>query len=89
MLKARLKISHNQQSNRREADGPRGTRGSNCPCSSGLKYKKCCMAAEKGKKRLVKHLEKSGAGEGAADANADEKKESEFIGDFKVLTISF
>lgn len=50
------------------------TRGSNCPCGSGRKYKKCCMAAEKSKKRLSKHLEKH-------------KRHEEFIGDFKVLTI--
>ncbi|KAL9187297.1 hypothetical protein ACHAXT_001400 [Thalassiosira profunda] len=60
------------------------TRGSNCPCGSGLKYKKCCMAAEKSKKRLAKHLEKRGADGGDAD---DEKKEDEFIGEFKVLMI--
>mmetsp|Transcript_458 Transcript_458/g.906 ORF Transcript_458/g.906 Transcript_458/m.906 type:complete len:194 (-) Transcript_458:1606-2187(-) len=62
------------------------TRGSNCPCRSGLKYKKCCMAQEKSKKKLAKHMEKHGANSDSAD-NTDEKKEDEFIGEFKVLTI--
>ena len=51
------------------------TRGSSCPCGSGLKYKKCCMASEKSKKRIAKHMKNN------------EKKEDSFIGDFKVLTI--
>ena len=63
------------------------TRGSNCPCGSGLKYKKCCMVTEKSKKRLAKHLEKHGTGDVDANLNIDEKKEDEFIGNFKVLTI--
>ena len=61
------------------------TRGSNCPCNSGLKYKKCCMAKEKSKKRLAKHIEKHGTDDGTD--NTYEKKEDEFIGDFRVLTI--
>jgi len=57
------------------------TRGSSCPCGSGLKYKKCCMASEKSKKRISKHMKNN-------DSNYDdEKKEDSFIGDFKVLTI--
>mmetsp|Transcript_37241 Transcript_37241/g.78542 ORF Transcript_37241/g.78542 Transcript_37241/m.78542 type:complete len:333 (-) Transcript_37241:115-1113(-) len=59
------------------------TRGSNCPCGSGLKYKKCCMSAEKSKKRLAKHLEEKQDD----DDGLDEKKNGEFIGDFKVLSI--
>ena len=57
-------------------------RGSSCPCGSGLKYKKCCMASEKSKKRIAKHMKNN-------DANNDDeiKKEDAFIGDFKVLTI--
>ena len=43
------------------------------------------MAAEKSKKRVAKHLEKHG-GDSCAD-NADEKKEDEFIGTFKVMHI--
>ncbi|KAL7535381.1 hypothetical protein ACHAXR_006454 [Thalassiosira sp. AJA248-18] len=61
------------------------TRGSNCPCGSGVKYKKCCMAQEKSKKRLAKHVAKHG--EDDITENPDEKKEDEFIGDFRVLTI--
>ena len=65
------------------------TRGSDCPCNSGLKYKKCCMARDKSRKRLARHLEENDGGGGTAtnDDTADEKKEEEFIGEFKVLTI--
>ena len=65
------------------------TRGSTCPCGSGLKYKKCCMATEKSKMRLAKHMEKHGAEEDGKnpDDDEDEKKEDAFIGDFRVLTI--
>ena len=62
------------------------TRGSNCPCGSGKKYKKCCLAAEKSKKRLAKHVEKKNGSNDSAD-NENEKREDSFIGDFKVLTI--
>ena len=62
------------------------TRGSDCPCGSGMKYKKCCMAREKSKKRLAKHIEKN-RGTGNDDDNVDKKKEERFIGEFKVLTI--
>ena len=62
------------------------TRGSNCPCGSGKKYKKCCLAAEKSKKRLAKHVEKENGTNDSAD-NGNEKREDSFIGDFKVLTI--
>ena len=64
------------------------TRGSNCPCGSGKKYKKCCLAAEKSKKRLAKHVEKKNGSNDSAD-NENEKREDSFIGDFKVLTILF
>ena len=58
------------------------TRGSSCPCGSGLKYKKCCMASEKSKRRIAKHMKKNN------DSNYDdEKKEDSFIGDFKILNI--
>ena len=45
------------------------------------------MAQEKSNKRLANHLEKSGVDAGSADNPTDEKKEDEFIGDFRVLTI--
>lgn len=55
------------------------TRGSACPCGSGLKYKKCCMQKDKMAKRAAKHKKSTGTHE--------EKKDDEFIGIFKVLQI--
>ena len=55
-------------------------KGADCPCGSGIKYKKCCSAKEKSKSRAAKIREKNG------EIDEDEKKDD--IGDgFKVLTI--
>ena len=58
------------------------TKGSPCPCGSGLTYKKCCLAREKAKKRIAKMNNT----EEDDEDKVDEKKE-EFIGEFKVLNI--
>ena len=61
------------------------TKGSPCPCGSGLKYKKCCFAREKAKKRLAKMID-TDTDDLSSSVGGDEKKE-EFIGEFKVLNI--
>ena len=76
------------------------TRGADCPCGSGLKYKKCCLSKYKSKTRLDNKMKgkngvvndddnKSGAAT-AAKANGDDlttTADNEYIGNFKVLTI--
>jgi len=58
------------------------TRGSSCPCGSGLKYKKCCMSKDKMTKRAAKHKQLTGV------APTDEEKEvDEFVGGFKLMHI--
>ena len=66
------------------------TRGSNCPCGSGKKYKKCCMSQEKAKKRAAKfaaenHLD----AEEGRNSNHEKKDETDddYIGNFRVITI--
>jgi hypothetical protein len=54
-------------------------KGAECPCGSGIKYKKCCAAKEKSAARVAKLKEKIGEAE-------DEKKDDISEG-FKVLTI--
>lgn len=59
-------------------------KGADCPCGSGIKYKKCCLAKEKALKRSgVAKEEQWGDG----NEEKDEKKDGDYIGDFKVLTI--
>jgi OTU domain-containing protein 3 len=60
-------------------------KGSTCPCGSGLKYKKCCLAREKAKKRLAKLLLDDD--DDYVDDDDKEKKTEEFLGEFKVLNI--
>ena len=55
-------------------------KGADCPCGSGIKYKKCCAAKEKSKARAAKIREKNG------EVTEDEKKD-ELDDGFKVLTI--
>ncbi len=63
----------------------RPTRGSICPCGSGLKYKKCCMAQEKAKKRTAKFVSENhhNKEEGGKNDDTDE----DYIGSFRVITI--
>merc|ERR1712032_680516 len=67
------------------------TRGSACPCGSGLKYKKCCMTKDKADIRLARHKEKYGhsvelvkRSSSKSKAAVDEEKaeDNEFIGTF-------
>jgi hypothetical protein len=67
------------------------TRGSLCPCGSGLKYKKCCFAQEKAKKRTAKFVSENhhNAEEGG---NSNHKKKNDdtdedYIGSFRVISI--
>lgn len=52
-------------------------KGADCPCGSGIKYKKCCAAKEKSAARAAKLKERG---------DAEEKKDDVSDG-FKVLTI--
>lgn len=55
-----------------------------CPCGSGLRYKKCCLAREKHAKRLESMKNKNSSGED----NAGEKQQDyEMKGNFRVLQI--
>eukprot|EP00956_Cyclotella_meneghiniana_P005348 scaffold6733_cov77-Cyclotella_meneghiniana.AAC.8 len=54
-------------------------KGTDCPCGSGIKYKKCCAVKEKTKARAAKLKQNHGEDE-------DEKKDDLSDG-FKVLTI--
>ena len=57
-------------------------KGADCPCGSGVKYKKCCAAKEKAKGRAAKLKEKCG------DITEDEdEKKADLTNGFKVLTI--
>ena len=67
------------------------TRGSLCPCGSGLKYNKCCFAQEKAKKRTAKFVAENhhNAEEGG---NSNHKKKNDdtdedYIGSFRVISI--
>ncbi|KAL7462154.1 hypothetical protein ACHAXS_002543 [Conticribra weissflogii] len=62
------------------------TRGSECPCGSGLKYKKCCLSKLKSDKRLAK-LKEAHHLNGEDDPKNGDRNVEEYIGDFKVLTI--
>lgn len=63
------------------------TRGSNCPCGSGNKYKKCCMAEEKAKRRMTKLTVENRRY--SKDHKSEEKDDNddEFIGKFRVIPI--
>ena len=65
-----------------------------CPCGSGLRYKKCCLAAEKSKVRAAKWKEKHGTNgdDGEAvpvnDGGGDNDDETDKVeGSFRVLNI--
>ena len=60
-----------------------------CPCGSGLRYKKCCLAAEKSKARAAKWKEKHGINgdDGEAGKNDSEGETDEVEGSFRVLKI--
>ena len=61
-----------------------------CPCGSGLRYKKCCLAAEKSKARAAKWKEKHGVNgnDGTASGEEDNSYETDEIGgSFRVLKI--
>mmetsp|Transcript_30335 Transcript_30335/g.65003 ORF Transcript_30335/g.65003 Transcript_30335/m.65003 type:complete len:354 (-) Transcript_30335:29-1090(-) len=63
------------------------TRGAECPCGSGLKYKKCCLSKLKSDRRLAK-MKGNNQLNGDDDANNGcDNNGKEYIGDFKVLTI--
>ena len=73
-------------------------KSSPCPCGSGMKYKKCCFAREKSKKRLARmnhssnnhdydRDDKDDDKENEVEDDGEEEKKEEFIGDFKVLNI--
>lgn len=53
-----------------------------CPCGSGLKYKKCCLAKQKSQKRLQRMQENNALGE-----DETEEDEEEMTGNFRVLKI--
>jgi len=67
------------------------TRGSDCPCGSGKKYKKCCMAQEKAKKRRAKFAAENHHDTEEGSNSHPEKKEDadddEYIGNFRVISI--
>ena len=60
-----------------------------CPCGSGLRYKKCCLAAAKSKARAAKWKEKHGINgdDGEAGKNDSEGETDEVEGSFRVLKI--
>ena len=65
-------------------------KSSPCPCGSGLKYKKCCFAREKSKKRLARMNHNGDDDNDDKEkevSDGEEEKKEEFIGDFKVLNI--
>ncbi|KAL7520578.1 hypothetical protein ACHAWX_005294 [Stephanocyclus meneghinianus] len=57
-------------------------KGAECPCGSGVKYKKCCAAKEKAKGRAAKLKEKCGE----ITENEDQTR-ADLNNGFKVLTI--
>ena len=60
-----------------------------CPCGSGLRYKKCCLAVDKSKARAAKWKEKHGidGGDGVSSGEQDETETDEVVGSFRVLKI--
>lgn len=65
-------------------------RGSNCACGSGKKYKKCCMAKEKAKKRSTKFAAENHDSAKESGTSNHEKKDDtddEYIGNFRVISI--
>lgn len=54
-------------------------KGADCPCGSGVKYKKCCAAKEKSAARVAKLKDKHG--------DAEDEKKDDISDGFKVLTI--
>ena len=61
-----------------------------CPCGSGRKYKKCCLAREKHAKRVqrMKGANTDSHGEGSDDETTDKGVQVfEMNGDFRVLQI--
>lgn len=59
-----------------------------CPCGSGLRYKKCCLAAEKSKARATKWKEKNGIkGDDGETENDNDGETDEVEGSFRVLKI--
>lgn len=67
------------------------TRGSDCTCGSGKKYKKCCMAKEKAKRRTTKFAaENHDSAKESGNSNHENKKDDtddEYIGNFRVISI--
>lgn len=62
-----------------------------CPCGSGLRYKKCCLEADKSKERARKWKAKHGSDTSddhamEGDSNDDENEEK-MGGNFRVLKI--
>ncbi|KAL3801535.1 hypothetical protein HJC23_000973 [Cyclotella cryptica] len=57
-------------------------KGADCPCGSGVKYKKCCAAKEKAKAKTAKLKEKCGD-----ITEDDDEKKGDLNSGFKVLTI--
>lgn len=60
-----------------------------CPCGSGLRYKKCCLAIEKSRARSARWKEKNGESEDATRiCDGDESDwEHEMEGHFRILKI--
>ena len=61
-------------------NSPKPRKGADCPCGSGIKYKKCCATRDKSLARVAKLKEKG------VDITEDEKKD-DANHEFKVLTI--
>ncbi len=70
----------------KKGNGPK--RNDQCPCGSGLRYKKCCLAKEKNKIRLEKFRERHGLQTESNDNDDSSKKDQlELEGGFAVLHI--
>lgn len=61
-----------------------------CPCGSGLRYKKCCLATDKSKERARKWKAKHGStrsDDNAAMEGSNDEDEEKMDGNFRVLKI--
>jgi len=65
---------------------PKQKRNDFCGCGSGLRYKKCCLAASKDQVRLAKWRDKHGLG-GSEEKDGNERDRAILEGGFCVLNI--
>lgn len=82
MSELTLKCDDLQKEQQKDPKPPK--KNDTCPCGSGLRYKKCCLAREKHAKRLESMKSKSSSAE---DSTGEKQEEYEMKGNFRVLQI--